>query len=252
MRSVLPPRAGGPLFLMLTLVSSIAPAYAASVPADASELLAAAIQYHDPEGLWQQSAWRLVLEEARPDGSHRETTLVIDNANQRFEWTRQTDGASLEGKLVEGSCTLRLDGKTDFSAEERDEHGLTCDRLETRRDYYTYLWSLPMKLRDPGTQVAPEVQETTFDGRPALGLRVTYDEPVGKDTWYFYFDPTTHALAGYRFYHDEAANDGEYILLSGETESAGLRVPKTRTWYTHAEDELLGTDTLAGLERLER
>ena len=133
---------------------------------------------------------------------------------------------------------------------ERDEHRLTCETLERRRDYYAYLWGLPMKLLDPGTVLAPEVVESDFDGRPARRLKVTYEEGVGDDTWYFYFDPESSALVGYRFYHDEAANDGEYILLSGEVAAHGLRLPRARTWFTHAQDELLGTDTLVALEKL--
>ena len=75
-------------------------------------------------------------------------------------------------------------------------------------------------------------------------LRVTYDEGVGDDTWYFYFDPRSYALVGYRFYHDPAKNDGEYIVLEGESEIGSLRLPRTRKWYTHADDRHLGTDTI--------
>jgi len=51
-------------------------------------------------------------------------------------------------------------------------------------------------------------------------------------------------MIGYRFYHDESANDGEYILLEGETTDGSVRLPKRRTWYTHKDDRLLGTDVL--------
>jgi len=76
---------------------------------------------------------------------------------------------------------------------------------------------------------------------------VTYDPEVGDDIWYFYFHPETYALVGYRFYHNESANDGEYILFSGELESYGIRIPQTRKWYTHKEDKYLGADTLETL-----
>ena len=105
-----------------------------------------------------------------------------------------------------------------------------------------------MKLRDPGTRIDPQVLDTEFSGEPALALRVTYDPDVGSDIWYVYFDPTTSALVGYRFYYDEEANDGEYIELEGEVEGAGLRIPKARTWYTHGDNRLLGTDTLTRIE----
>ena len=97
--------------------------------------------------------------------------------------------------------------------------------------------------------VAASSREPFLPGpaRPVLSLRVTYDPEVGVDTWYLYFDPDTSALVGYRFYHDESANDGEYIVLEGEVSSGTLRLPKARTWYTHGDDRLLGTDTLTSL-----
>jgi hypothetical protein len=75
-------------------------------------------------------------------------------------------------------------------------------------------------------------------------LKVTYDPEKGSDTWYFYFDPKTYALAAYQFYHDPAKNDGEYILLEGEAEVGSMRLPKRRSWFTNKEDRFLGTDLL--------
>lgn len=227
------------------------PLAAAEKQSPAQRLLDAAIGYHDPRAAWADSVWRLTLEEARPTGGGRSTVLLFDSAGERFEWRRDEDGRTSEGRLNGGDCELRLDGELDFGAEERDRYRLTCDRLRWWRDYYGYLWGLPMKLRDPGTILDPEVRETEFDGKPVLAIKVTYEEAVGGDTWYFYFDPDTKGLTGYRFYHDEAANDGEYVLLRGEVAAQGLRLPRARTWYTHLEDELLGTDTLLRLERLD-
>ena len=101
-----------------------------------------------------------------------------------------------------------------------------------------------MKLRDKGTKIQEKVTTTAFQGQEVLSMKVTYDEEVGADIWYFYFHPMTYALVGYRFYHDETANDGEYIPLEGEEIINGIRFPKTRTWYVNKDDRLLGTDIL--------
>ena len=73
---------------------------------------------------------------------------------------------------------------------------------------------------------------------------MSYDETVGKDTWYFYFDKNDYRLRHYQFYHDEANNDGEYILLSEEAVVQGIKMPKVRAWYTNGDDRYLGTDVL--------
>jgi len=116
------------------------------------------------------------------------------------------------------------------------------------RNYYVYLWGLPMKLKDPGTIIHSEVQDTSFLEQPVYGVKVTYEESVGNDIWYFYFDKKNYALSGYRFYHHEADNDGEYISLQGEVEKDGFRLPQIRKWYTHKEGKYLGADILMSIE----
>lgn len=241
---------GWPLSLLLLTLAVCPAAFAAEVPS-ADDLLAASIAHHDPDGHFLSEAWCLSLEETRPGGPDRQTELLIDVPGERFELDRRTDHHTT-GILDGERCEWTLDGRGDITDAEREEHRLTCDRLRTMRDYYTYLWGLPMKLRDPGTQLGA-VEETTFQDRPVHGLRVTYAEEVGSDTWYFYFDCESHALVGYRFYHDEAANDGEYVALDGELEATssqgrGPRLPARRAWYTHGDERHLGTDVLVALE----
>ena len=116
------------------------------------------------------------------------------------------------------------------------------------RNYYTYLYGLPMKLKDPGTNLDSKVQKRTFKGKEYLVLKATYDQKVGDDIWYFYFDPTTYAMEVYQFYHDESKNDGEYILLKDMEEIDGVKMPKVRAWYYNSDDTYLGTDTLEAAE----
>ena len=128
--------------------------------------------------------------------------------------------------------------------EEIEKYRLTKGRGLSMRNYYLYLWGLPMKLKDKGTVIDPNVYNQSFNGQTVKAVKVTYDEEVGSDTWYFYFSPSTNELTGYRFYHDEAKNDGEYITLSGLQEVNGMKIPKSRSWYTNNDSTLLGTDHL--------
>jgi hypothetical protein len=226
---------------------------AQAVPS-AEELLAQAISWHDPEGQWAGGAWHLTISEARPEatGEAPLTYVEIDNGRGRFSWSAQREGARLGGELQGERCVLTLDGSTEVAPADLEKHRLSCGRLRTIRNYYSYLWGLPMKLRDPGTRLDPVVQETSFEGRPVRALRVTYEAGVGSDTWYFYLDRERPALVGYRFFHDEAKGDGEYVVLDGEMADVGLRLPRQRAWYTNQERTHLGTDTLVRIEPLPR
>jgi hypothetical protein len=237
----------------LVALVSISALVAEPVGADSSSaaaLMEQAIAFHDPDGLWPRGVFQLQVEETRPDGPSRLTTLLFDSPGGRFEIATQRNDAQIDGVLTEDGCELRLDGSTQFSDEEREKYRLTCERLEWLRNYYAYLWGLPMKLHDNGTLLDPNVLETTYQDRSVDAVRVTYDPQVGSDVWYFYLDTETHALVGYRFFHDEAKGDGEYITLEGEVEVGGLRLPRARAWYTNAEDRYLGTDILVSLEIL--
>ena len=223
------------------------PAESPTVPT-ASEVLERSIAYHDPRGHWGHARFDLGLRETRPDGSERRTRVQFENALDSFEILTQRDGAEIEGLMAADQCVLTLDGSTEFSDEDRDKYRLTCERLRWLRNYYTYLWGLPMKLRDPGTHLDQQVTDSWYQDQQVWTVRVTYDESVGSDTWYFYFDQETYALVGYRFYHDEAKRDGEYIVLEGETEAEGMRIPTKRSWYVNADGRHLGDDTLVETE----
>ncbi|MBX2876457.1 MAG: hypothetical protein KTR30_30335 [Saprospiraceae bacterium] len=210
----------------------------------AREVLTKSIAYHDPKGVWESGNFKLKLKESRPNGTSRETEITLDNGQQSFELSQLRDGRKVYRFVKGDECQNQLDGSNDFSAEEKKKFRLDCEYSPRMKDYYTYLYGLPMKLRDPGTILGEEVKTVDFDGRQLLQLRVTYQPEVGKDIWYFYFDPSTYALSGYRFYHDESKNDGEYILISGEQKIGPLKLPKKREWYTHQEEKFLGTDEL--------
>lgn len=208
-------------------------------------LLAKSIQYHDPTNQWQNFKAKLYLEQSRPNAKQAETSEVILNRpNSYFKVIDRRGGNSIEREVNGKTCQTTFNRKTDFTEEEIKKHRLTCERANMYRDYFTYLYGLPMKLKDAGTNIEKEVYQTQFQEQDCLAMRVTYDANVGDDIWYFYFHPSTYALIGYRFYHEEAKNDGEYITLKGEETVQGIKIPKDRHWYYNKDDKFLGADLL--------
>ncbi len=228
-----------PIFILLVFVQ-----LAAAQALSPSELIDKSIEYHDPEGKWGSGLLELQFEETRPGGTTRYSNVKMDIPGEYFSLWQKNGDTEIVRTVTRGECSHQYQGSTDIPAEVVQKMRLTCERSIFMRDYYTYLWGMPMKLKDPGTILGDEVRETDFFGTKALEIKVTYDPEVGGDTWYFYFHPKNYKLVGYRFYHDESKNDGEYIILKKEAKVAGMRLPKSRTWYTHKEDRLLGTDTL--------
>ncbi|TFG74537.1 MAG: hypothetical protein E4H26_07755 [Flavobacteriales bacterium] len=211
-------------------------------------LLEKAIEYHDPHSNWTAFKGKLSITMTTPNAQERTSDIVIDLPKQYFSLSSSSDDNTLGYTLERGACTLSLNGSTTFSEEEAQTYRLTCERAITMKNYYTYLYGLPMKLRDPGTIIDTRVKRKSFKGKEYLVLKVNYEKEVGGDTWYFYFDPLTYAMEVYQFFHDESKNDGEYILLSGMENAGGILMPKTRAWYTNKDNVHLGTDLLTKMD----
>lgn len=230
------------IFYCLFLITT--PFYIHAQVITGQQLLERSIQYHDPKDKWDAFKGTLSLTETRPNGADRKSVLKLDNKKAYFYLDQSREGYSIEKIVEQNACSYKVNGATVVADSLVQKFRLTCPQLQRIKNYYVYLWGMPMKLKDPGTQIHEKVSTTTFQGDEVLSMKVTYDKTVGEDIWYFYFNPKNYALVGYRFYHDEAVNDGEYIPLVGEEVINGIRFPKTRTWYVNKDDRLLGADIL--------
>lgn len=209
------------------------------------QLLNQSIQYHDPNGLWATFKSSFNLYAQRPDQEEKVTQLIFDRTRDYFEFAESSEENFWTAIFNKGQCRIRFNGSEDFSSVIKQTYSLNCERMNRYRDYYSYLIGLPMKLKDPGTQLASQAILTERQGKTYWMLKVTYDPKVGSDTWYFYFDRETFALKQCQFFHDESKNDGEYIILEEEIELGGIRMPKKRSWYFNSDQTYLGTDRLA-------
>ncbi|WP_420321126.1 DUF6503 family protein [Flagellimonas sp.] len=210
-----------------------------------NELLNRAIAFHDPNNQWKSFNGDFQILMQTPKSSDRLSLINLNIPKQQFTLQVKKDSVSYTYAFDREKCVTSLNGSAEVSEEDRKKFRLTCDRGKMMRNYYTYLYGLPMKLQDPGTILGDKVLTKTFKGKEYLVLKVNYKEGVGDDVWYFYFDPKTYAMEVYQFYHDESKNDGEYILLKGLEEVNGIQMPKTRAWYYNKDNKYLGTDILS-------
>ncbi|GGG92590.1 hypothetical protein GCM10011416_06880 [Polaribacter pacificus] len=209
-----------------------------------NQLLEKAIQYHDPNGSWSTFKGTLLVTMETPNSQKRESEIHIDLPDQFFSVKAKSGKNTSEYILKKDRIDIVFNGEKNPSEEISKKYGLSEDRAKMYKNYYTYLYGLPMKLKDKGTIIHQKTIKKTFKGKEYVVLKVTYTKEVGKDTWYFYFDPKTFAMEIYQFFHDETKNDGEYILLSKEETINGLKLPKNRAWFTNKEEKHLGTDIL--------
>ncbi|WP_419162973.1 DUF6503 family protein [Candidatus Palauibacter sp.] len=228
---------------------------AAAEPAEATpalDLVARSVAFHDPEGVWGSREVSMSWVGTDGEGAERVAVDLEFGADERdFALSGRYRGSTIEYATTVDGWSASVDGIAEADLAEADRERMRLHREDGMfwRSYYGFLAGLPMKIADPGAHVAPDIIETTFMDREVLAVRITYDAEVGGDTWYFYFEPETAQLAGCRFFHDESANDGEYIVFEGLSEGDGLRLPRMRAWYVNADGRHLGTDE-AGMIRV--
>jgi len=199
-------------------------------PLTAEQILERSIRY--PEGQWSKLKATMHFDETRPRGPTRKTTVWIDNTTGYFKINRNNE--EVHG-MVRDSCFV-----------EKGDAG--CDRAELLRNYYTYLWGLPMKLTDKGTHLSDAVKQEEAEGQDCYVLKVTYE----KDVWYYYIRQEDFALVAYAFYKDEDSGKGEYISTEGTFTYQAINFPNNRTWYKLPEQEKLGTDVLVEAQDFKR
>ena len=209
------------------------------------ELINASISFHDPDNSWPSVKSTFHFSDTRPGKKARAATLFLNNSNSTLCIMREEEnGKKVTTHVAMDECSYVVDGNFSPDATEIEQLRLNEDRSIMLRNYYLYLWGLPMKLTDPGTRIDAKIYKKAFNGHDTNAAKVTYDAEVGSDIWYFYFDTVTNEMIGYQFFHDEAKGDGEYILLTDMIEINGMKIPKNRAWYTNPDSTLLGTDRL--------
>lgn len=208
------------------------------------ELLEKAIQYHDPNGNWKTFKGHLSITMEIPNKPNRDSNIEIDLPNEYFSVKATIEDNTSEYIIDKDSVTIIFNGIKNPSEDILKAHNLSVSRAKLYKNYYTYLYGLPMKLNDPGTIIHETVEGKTFKGKAYWVLKATYEKEIGKDTWYFYFNKNSYRMEVYQFFHDESKNDGEYILLSDEETINGIKMPKIRAWYYNKDNTLLGTDIL--------
>jgi hypothetical protein len=208
-----------------------------------NELLEKAIQFHDPNGNWETFEGQLFVTMEIPNGAPRKSSIRINLPEQYFSVKAIRDTITTTYTVRKGDCNIAINGNENPSEEQIKKFSLSCERAHMYKNYYTYLYGLPMKLKDEGTIIHQKVEKKAFKGKDYLVLKATYSKEVGKDTWYFYFNPKTFAMEVYQFFK-ETKDSGEYILLSGLETINEIKMPKNRAWYYTKNNAYLGTDIL--------
>lgn len=210
---------------------------------NAGQILQASLEFHDPESRWGRQAIRLTLAEPRIDFPERQSEILIDLPNDRFELLRYYEDTAVLRGLQADSCYNLVDGKTVAPGDSTviNQYRLGCDRTREYRSFYQLLTGLPMTLYQPEIALEDPPQQVVFGAYNCYEVRARLNNPVIGEEWAFYFDQSDYQLRGYGY---ASAGVGEYIQLDSLLPVAGMRLPLIRNWYSKADSTRLGKDVI--------
>jgi len=192
------------------------------------ELIQKSIEFHDPNKIWPSLKATFSFTDSLPaPRESRAYSVSFENNLSKMVYRNQD-----LNYIVWNDSVQVFEGEIDHEGAIR------------MRNYYTYLWGLPMKLNDLGTQIDQKVRKEELNGKSYLVARVPYE----NDIWYFYINPESYQIEAYKFYRDETNQTGEIIYLDGLVLYQGLRIPADRSWFRTENGEFLGTDQLIGIQ----
>ncbi|MBA3386932.1 MAG: hypothetical protein H0T95_09995 [Chthoniobacterales bacterium] len=174
-----------------------------------------------------------------PDGAATATRVQLHqyvlhpSPRMRIEW--EENGSKIV-MINDGHQAWKLvDGKRASSEED----------IKTARNTTfgaNYVFTMPFKLREPGTQLADAGTQTLADGTTVQKLRVTYPAGVGDaggmHDWYFLLDKNGRLTGTHLLYEPGKWDWTEYL---DEKTVDGFTLPTRRVGYDGDEKGKVGT-----------
>lgn len=233
-----------PIAVFLCYFLGFATIHAQDQIPSANYIIQQSISFHDPLSQWDTLQSSFLIEQSFHGNDKRITRIEIDSKKGKFNYKQTRDKNVIERHISPDTVYHLLNKSNAYSPENQKKFKLDNKTSLKIRDYYMYLLGLPMKLNEAKEFLEPKASLVNFKGEKLLKVAVKYREPVGKDNWYFYFDPNTFQLKAYQFFHKEEEKDGEYILLDDLIKINDLVLPKHRSWYFNKDGKYLGKDSL--------
>ena len=112
------------------------------------DLLEKTINFHDPKNNWTDFQDSFTVKMITADEKIRESLIEIDLYNELFSMSVTKDHNKTFTVIDKSECKIIFNGSESFSKEDEKKHRLTCKNAFKMRDYYTYLYGLPMKLKE--------------------------------------------------------------------------------------------------------
>lgn len=197
-----------------------------SKPNSATEVLDRSIMFHDPNNNWNSfnETINLKSQSIFSDNQPENITLTFDVAQDRLCY--------LNDQRHVGCCFI------DTVTQEMFKN-VDCSGYTWTKDFYTYIWGLPMKLKDPNTKINTTFPIVTFNNTDCYELSTSYE----KEHWMYFINTKSFYLEGFKFITKSDSTKGEIVINNASEKIDNISFQKNRTWFD-LKMKLIGTDSL--------
>ena len=119
-----------------------------------------------------------------------------------------------------------------------------CNNYSWTKNFYTYVWRLPMKLQDPGTAIDSVFSIEKLSNDNCYKIAVNYP----NENFNFYFKCSNFELHAFSFLKNDSSGHGEFVEMKGTFSFKEIKSPQKRTWKDIHTRDTLGTNTVTNIE----
>jgi hypothetical protein len=216
----------------------------------AEEILSKAIQYHDPQGNWDNFSGKMLHITVFGSGYVVHETIELDRTKDYYCSTAKQEFGTVVRGLDGGEPFFTVNGQAPESEEIINNWSLNKEGVKMFKQQHSCHFGLLMQLKEAGMVLSEQVNKAEFDGRNCYTLTFNGEADQVIDPFYqgervLYIDAQTYSLRGCHMKHPQFSPATYYF--SREIEIDGIKVPHTRV-FVREHDGYRFTSTNMTLE----
>ena len=183
------------------------------------------IRFHDPENNWNSFQGKFLFDSRFhfADSNQESIVVTVDVEKNYLKYHNLFRKVDLD--FFSDTCILNSSNGS-------------CDGYRWTKNFYTFIWGLPMKLKDPGISPISKYTVDTFNHKTCYNVAVHYE----AENFQFYFDTTNYQMMGFSFSKNDKSSKGEIIYLDRLIQFQGIKFPKKKTYWVLPDTIFGGTN----------
>jgi hypothetical protein len=215
------------IFVFLILLSFASCSETTTTILTPRKIVENAVKFNDPNNNWKSLHANFSFESAFKHNPFPVENLEIEINVPKNEFRYSNSERDFEAIYKKDTCeTISKQGN--------------CNNYAWTKDFYTYVWGLPMKLQDPQTNIISFFTIENINKHPCYKVGVKYP----NEDFDFYFKCSNFELLAFSFSKNDSSGHSEFVELKGLYAFNNIKFPETRTWKDNNTQKTLGTNTV--------